>query len=202
MEAKYYIIWEGHQIGPMQAEELLRYGLNEGSIVWHPGLSDWERAANVPELAYLIGGPEPEVTVEQQERPVPPGFQQGPTPNYGPQPQNYGAQPQPSSYYGGYPQQPKPEYSGLRSKWMTASIIATVLGFLFSCIGGILGVVGIIQASNANNAFRRGDNIEGDRLDANAKTWTIVSFVITGLGFLACIVYFILIFFVGVARAL
>lgn len=196
METIYYIIKDGQQVGPMTVEELLRNGLNLGSIVWHPGLPDWTRAGNVPELAALLQEPvQPGPQAAPQQGPQqapPPGYQTGYQQPYG---QPYG-QPQNPGYQ--QPYAPHNPQTYRRSQWMTAAIIATVIGFLFSCIGGILGVVGIIQASNANSAFDRGDYNEGERLDANAKTWTIISYVVTGLGFLACIAFF----FIGTLGAL
>ncbi len=40
----------------MPAAELMRFGLNPASIVWTPGMADWQTAASCPELAHLLGG--------------------------------------------------------------------------------------------------------------------------------------------------
>ena len=195
MEGNYYIIKNGQQLGPMTAEELLRYGLNPDSIVWHPGMSDWGPAANIPELSALLYGN------RQQQEPqgVYPSIKEPQMSQGAPYPQNqtpgYSQHPFTQPFGSAYQQPYMPPRERQRSKWLTPAIIATVVGFILSCIGGILGVVGIIQASNANNAFDRGDIFEGERLDSNAKIWTIISFVLSGLSLLCCFIY--IIFFVG-----
>ena len=97
-----------------------------------------------------------------------PGYGQqpnnGPTPGYGQQP-NYGADP-------------------LRQNWQTWAIIATIAGFLFSCVGGIFGIIGIVQANKANNLYRAGYDQMGDQANNTAKVMTIIGLVLSGIGLL------------------
>lgn len=51
MEKHWYIISEGKQIGPVSVNALKDYGLNHDSLVWTPGMSDWQRAGKCPELS-------------------------------------------------------------------------------------------------------------------------------------------------------
>lgn len=51
---EWYIIYSGQQIGPITKEQLLSYGLNPQSKVWHEGLPGWVEAFKIPELMDLI----------------------------------------------------------------------------------------------------------------------------------------------------
>ncbi len=73
--------------------------------------------------------------------------------------------------------------------WKTLSIVATICGFLFSCIGGIIGIFAILQANNAENAMRMGDDLTAQNNWSTCKTLTIISFVLTGLGLIANIAF-------------
>ncbi len=179
MEQNYYIIIDGQQRGPMNLASLVQSGLNPDSLVWCPGMPDWAKASTVPELQAWLN--------PKQEQPQSP-YQQ---PQAGPYPQSPYQHPQANPYQQPY-QQPYPgQYPPQpvnHTNWMTPAIIATVLGALFSCIGLIFGIIAITQASSANNAYARGDVYEGDRCNANAKTWTIVTYVLCGLGLIVGII--------------
>lgn len=174
MDKIYYIIINGRQEGPMNPEELLRAGMKSDSPVWREGLADWTMARTIPELAVWL---EPSLKSEQSA-PVAPVA----SPVSGPFAP-------PSTPYP-YPAYGTTNLAPRRSRWMTAAIIATVLGSLFSCIGLIFGIVAIVQANNANQAYARGDVYDGERCDNSAKTWTIVTYVITFLGLAASLIWF------------
>jgi uncharacterized protein (TIGR00266 family) len=57
-QAVWYIAIDGHQVGPMSLEELaanVRTGTaRKDSLVFGPGMKEWKRAADVPELASLF----------------------------------------------------------------------------------------------------------------------------------------------------
>ena len=78
---RYYIIFNGQQVGPMPKEELVKYGLNPSSKVWGEGMPNWVDASTVAELQPLL---------YPQQPPMPPTSQTPPPP----QPQQ--------PYYGGY----------------------------------------------------------------------------------------------------
>lgn len=167
MEQKYYIIYQGQPAGPMDAARLQSYGLTPDSAIWHEGLPDWVKASTVPELAPYLYHTNPG-TVN-----VPPV-------------QPFGS-PQTASAYPSYGQKPVYGPAVPHKNWLTPAIIATVLGFLFSCIGVVFGIIAITQASAANNAYARGDEYEGERRNSSAKTWTIVTYVLCGIGLLISI---------------
>ncbi|MCC8176235.1 MAG: GYF domain-containing protein [Bacteroidales bacterium] len=52
--AQYYIVYNGQQVGPMDAHQLLSYGLNPNSQVWREGMPAWQAAYTVPELMDII----------------------------------------------------------------------------------------------------------------------------------------------------
>ena len=52
--AEWYIVYNGQQVGPMEADKLAAYGLNSNSKVWKEGMADWVDAYTVPELMAVI----------------------------------------------------------------------------------------------------------------------------------------------------
>ena len=50
----YYIIYNNTQQGPMNKEELVKYGLNYNSDVWAEGLPSWVKASEIAELKVFI----------------------------------------------------------------------------------------------------------------------------------------------------
>lgn len=87
--------------------------------------------------------------------------------------------------------------------WMAWAIVATVIGTM-TCwlVNLVLGILAIIQANNANNAYAMGQTERGDAANKNAKTLTIISLVLSGLIIIGLIAYFILLFFFGFTEAI
>lgn len=75
------------------------------------------------------------------------------------------------------------------TNWLPWAIVGTVLGCLCSCIGLIFGIIAIVKANNANNAYAIGDGITGDRENSSAKTMTIISLVIAGVGLIISVLW-------------
>lgn len=50
----YYIIYNNTQQGPINKEELVKYGLNYNSDVWTEGLPSWVKASEIAELKVFI----------------------------------------------------------------------------------------------------------------------------------------------------
>ena len=73
------------------------------------------------------------------------------------------------------------------TNWMAPAIIGLVLGTLFSCIGFIFGVIAVVKASNANKYYANGLKAEGDVANSSAKTMSIISLVLAGIGILGTI---------------
>ncbi|MGF1460285.1 MAG: SPFH domain-containing protein [Leptolyngbyaceae cyanobacterium] len=58
-QSQWYITRDGQNFGPFTASQLIPNGLTPQSNVWRSGLSGWQPAANVPELASLFAPPAP-----------------------------------------------------------------------------------------------------------------------------------------------
>lgn len=158
------MIIEGSQTGPFPKEALLLNGLTESTPVWRQGMQTWIPASQLPELADLFDSA------------------------FG----GY-AQPEAPAYHTYAPgQQPAGNFSQFAApyNWMPWAIVGTVLG-LCSCIGLIFGILGIVNASKANNAFAVGDYRTGESANHTAKTMTIISLVFGGLNIVGSIFYFI-----------
>ena len=46
--AQYFIYFQGKQVGPLEKEDLLKYGLNRDSYVWVVGTPSWVAASTIP----------------------------------------------------------------------------------------------------------------------------------------------------------
>lgn len=55
----YYIIYNGQQVGPMQPQQLIYYGLNPQSDVRMEGSSEWVKAFTIPALMEIMPGNNP-----------------------------------------------------------------------------------------------------------------------------------------------
>ncbi|MFG6427436.1 MAG: GYF domain-containing protein [Muribaculaceae bacterium] len=106
--------------------------------------------------------------------------------NYGQQ--NYGQQ----NYGQNYGQQNPNQFgnSSAYTNWLPLAIVATILGFLCSCIGAIFGIIGIIQANKANGFYAIGNESMGNQANNTAKTMTIIGFVLAGIGLISSIFWF------------
>ena len=171
MEKEYYIVEGDSRVGPLSMSQLAERGLEPSTLVWTAGMSDWTRADRVPELEGLLAN---RTRIDEQESAfgsyARPDRQAGSPYN---QPQQYGM------YGGGNPGQ---GYANPQNNWKTLAIVATVAGFIFSCIGGVVGVIAWVNASKAENAARYGDDFTAANAWQTCRTLCIVSFVLTGIG--------------------
>ena len=53
-QTQWYITRDGQNIGPFAMNQLLANGLTPQSYVWRNGLSGWQQANTIPELASLF----------------------------------------------------------------------------------------------------------------------------------------------------
>lgn len=167
----YYIIINDQQQGPFAKEELLSRGLTPQTMVWCQGMPDWMPASSVHDLNDLFARP-------QQPQYQQPYQQQYPQQQYPQQPyQQPDQQPYQQPYQ--YPQQPV----GTFTNWLPWAIVGTVLG-ICSCIGLVLGIIGITKANGANNAYKCGDYDLARSVNNSARTLTILSLVFDGIGIL------------------
>lgn len=176
MEKEYYIVEGDSRIGPLSMLQLSERGIEPSTLVWTAGMADWTRADCVPELAHLLAN---RTRIDEQEsafgsyaRPEQPAA--GPYPRYD-EPQKYGA-------FNGGSNNVNQGYTRPSTNWKTLAIVATVVGFLFSCVGGIVGAIAISQANKAENATRYGDDFTAQSAWSTCKTLCIISFVLSGIG--------------------
>ena len=159
MNNQYYIISDGAQKGPYSFDQLRMIGLGPDTFVWTPGMEDWKRAGEIPQLSSLFGlSAEEESAFGSYARPQ--------------EPEPY----QPSSM------PPIRETMIPHTNWMPWAIAATVVGLLFSCIGMIFGIIGIVNASKANNYYMIGDEVNGKMSNSTARTMTIIGLSLALVG--------------------
>ena len=211
MATMYFIISEGQQAGPFPKEHLKARGVEKDTYVWREGLEGWVPASELPELQDIFeetiiqavpqqpyGQPQQPYVQPQQPYRQPQQPYGQPQQPYGQPQQPYG-QPQPPY---GQPQQPygqpQPPYGQPQpygnpiphTNWMPWAIVGTIVGALFSCIGMIFGIIGIVKANNANKAYAVGDETGGDMNNSSAKTMTIIALVLAGIGLIVNLVWF------------
>ena len=218
MATMYFIISEGQQAGPFPKEHLKARGVEKDTYVWREGLEGWVPASELPELQDIFeetiiqavpqqpyGQPQQPYRQPQQPYRQPQQPYGQPQQPYGQPQQPYG---QPQQPYGqpqqpyGQPQQPygqpQPPYGQPQpygnpvphTNWMPWAIVGTIVGALFSCIGMIFGIIGIVKANNANKAYAVGDETGGDMNNSSAKTMTIIALVLAGIGLIVNLVWF------------
>ena len=200
-QTQYFLIIDGQQKGPYPREVLLMQGMKPDTYVWREGMEAWAAANTLPELASLFAEQDYQVNPGQpaEQQPVQPVQQQSGQQNYGQQPynnQSYGQQQYGQQYgqqsYGQYQQ--NNGYNGYNNvahtNWLPWAIVATVVGFMCSCIGVVFGIIGIVKANKANSLYAMGDVQEADMNNSSAKTMTIISFCLAVVGFFASIILF------------
>lgn len=162
MSNKYYVIVNGAQQGPFEFDQLKRMEITPDTFVWSPAMKDWMRAGDVDDLRLLFM-PEDDQSAfgsyAQPQSPIPSQFHAGSNQGYGNVPQNIP-----------------------HTNWMPWAIVGTVLGTLFSCVGMIFGIIGIVNASKANRFYYEGDENRGKMNNTTARTMTIIALALSVLG--------------------
>ena len=188
------IINDSNQVGPFTASELIMQGVTDTTPVWRNGMTDWQPLSSQPELMGHYA--------KKNSRNE--SFNNNTVPPYSDNSTQYGSKPDysnlnnnpydqnPNYNYGmnngQHPRYPRYDYNNngqsYHTNWMPWAIGATVVGLLFSCIGAIFGIIAIFQANKANTLYAMGNEIEGERINSNAKTMTIIGYVFAGIGLL------------------
>ena len=108
--------------------------------------------------------------------------------------QPYGQQPYGQQPYGAQSQYGRPMPEGFcPTTWLWQSIVVTIL----CCLP--FGIVGIVKASQVENLWRQGRQLEAERASQAAKTWTLWGF---GIGLAGSILYMVFVFSMGLLGAL
>ena len=69
METYYYVDENRQQAGPCDLETLLERGITESTLVWKQGMTDWQPARNVPEVADALRAAASRAAAEASETP-------------------------------------------------------------------------------------------------------------------------------------
>lgn len=200
-ENRWFAMINGVQVGPYSIERLISMGLTPSTPVWRNGISDWVEASSRPEIMrHFQSTPPPHTGADyahnpQYGRPSDYSGYNG-EPNFAKNPQ-YG---QPRDYRNEYPgannfnnadygrnQDNNRGNNGMSSgpvNWLPWAIVATILAFLFSCIGVVFGIIAIVNANKANQFYANGYNEMGDQANSTARTMTIIGLVLGGIGLL------------------
>lgn len=176
MEKEYYIVRDNNRVGPMTFEQLAQTGIEPSTLVWTAGMADWARADSMPELEPLLAR-----NVVNDES----AFGSYVQPDEPPRVKRPWEQ-QSAGQYGQQRQFGQAQNGNgnlqVKTNWKTLSIVAMVAGFIFSCIGGIVGIFALLEANKAENMEMAGFEQQAQRNWSNCKTLTIISFVLVGLG--------------------
>lgn len=163
----WFAMLNGRRLGPATVTELLAAGVNANTPVWHNGMADWANASTQREFNERFNVNTPPNFGQQSHYGQQPNFSFGQQPNFN-QRSNFGQQPN----FG----QPA------RQNWLPWAIGATVVGFIFSCVGAIFGIIAIVQANKANGMYAAGFDSEADQINNSAKSMTIIAYILAGVG--------------------
>ena len=170
----------GLQQGPVPEDELrqkIRRGeIGEATLVWHEGMADWLPLSQVPALQEA----NPAVPVMTPPLELPPHMP-ATLPQVAAPPGNVPL-PQPPAYHGDY-------VAPQISNYMWQSIVALVISIgmmLVIClpIGMPFAIVALVYATKVEGLRAQGNFIEAQSASTSAKTWMIISYVLSGLIFL------------------
>lgn len=183
MEKEYYIVVNDSRVGPLSFDQLRERCLEPATLVWTAGMADWARADSLPELEPLIVH-----TVSDNESAFG-SYAQPEEPPHVKKPWEQNSNGQYGSNGKQFSQwsEEKGQFQ-VKTNWKTLAIVATVAGFLFSCIGGIVGIFAILEANKAENAQMSGFDQQAQNNWSNCKTLTIIAFVLVGLGLIGNVI--------------
>lgn len=155
MEQYYYLDANNQQKGPVGVAELISAGVRQNTLIWKKGMTNWEPAISVPEVAELF------VDEVKTETPPPPAA----TPS--PQTRSY-SQTTPRSYSSS--PRPIPNMANKPDNYLIWSILTTVL----CCLP--FGIAAIVYSTKVDSQWNLG-NVEGAKEAAKqAKTFAWISF--------------------------
>lgn len=184
-ERGWFAMMGGTRIGPNSISELIGMGLKPTTPVWHNGMADWALANTQPTIMRRLNATPPQNPFAANPQYGNPRQNYNPRQSYGNNP-DFGANPQYGSHENnGYnPNFQRNPYGqpANRTNWLPWAIAATVAGFLFSCIGCIFGIIGLIYANKANNFYSAGYDEDGDRANNTARIMTIIGIITAGIG--------------------
>lgn len=174
MNRYFYIDAEGKQKGTFSPDELRQEIVKPETLVWTQGMEQWKRADEVAELSFLFSGSAVAHETEQSVEVL--------------QSQSN----RPATPYGSHPPQPMPK------TWLVESILVTILPFILcSSFLSLLGIIGIVYASQVESFFNRGDYAASAEASRSAAKWIKIALWIA-IGWVLLIIVTIILLFVFV----
>ena len=153
---QYWINHNGVQSGPVDADGIKELALTSRAYVWHPGLSDWVKITQVPELEGLFEIVDEPATVGQ---PL--------------QPQNTAPAQQPMN-----PQPVNTQPEGDPEPCPPTNLVWAIITTVLCCLPA--GIVAIIYAMKVTSKYREGD-IEGAKRASEVGAWWCIVSIILGI---------------------
>lgn len=153
---QYWINHNGVQSGPVDADGIKELALTSRAYVWHPGLSDWVKITQVPELEGLFEVVDEPATVGQ---PL--------------QPQNTAPAQQPMN-----PQPVNTQPEGDPEPCPPTNLVWAIITTVLCCLPA--GIVAIIYAMKVTSKYREGD-IEGAKRASEVGAWWCIASIILGI---------------------
>ena len=158
---QYWINHNGVQSGPVDADGIKEMAITSRAYVWHPGLSDWVKITQIPELEGLYQVVDEPVTTGQPYQPQTNALEQQPV----------SAQPintQPVNTQQDEATEPCPP----------TNLVWAIITTLLCCLPA--GIVAIIYALKVTNKYREGD-IEGAKRASETGAWWCIASIILGI---------------------
>lgn len=169
----------------MSFEQLVEEGIEPSTLVWTAGMADWARADSLPELESILASNvvNDESAFGSYAQPEEPPRVKKPWEDNSGRP--YGS----NNQFNRNPNGPREDGNlQVKTNWKTLAIVAMVAGFLFSCIGGIVGIFALLEANKAENAQMAGFDQQAQNNWSNCKTLTIVAFALCAVGLIGNII--------------
>lgn len=167
--AKYYYIDNNEQqAGPVQADELIQLGVTPDTYVWREGMSNWEKASTLVELAPFLA-----VNTPPPFQPTPPAQHKG----------------RPTEHYN----TKQTEYTNTENKYEPCpdnNLVLAIVSTILCCWP--LGLVAIIQATKVERLWNTGHKEEAKAKAEEARNWAIASIVTCIIGFILYFLFLIL----------
>ena len=168
---QYWINHNGVQSGPVDADGIKQMGLTSRAYVWHPGLTDWVRITQIPELNGLFEMVDEPVV--QTGQPLGDAIEQQPV----------NTQPINTQPVNTQPVNTQPEQT--TEPCPPTNLVWAIITTLLCCLPA--GIVAIIYALKVTNKYREGD-IEGAKRASETGAWWCIASIILGILFLPFVI--------------
>lgn len=163
MNNYFYLDATNKQQGPITPDKFAACGVMRSTMVWRSGMSEWQRAEELPELNNFFDNNE-----SQETPPEPPHHSTNNDRNYYQDTHTY------DNYNG------RPEFTQCPETHMMGAVIVTAISlfFGFSILGTLAGLVAIYNADSVSTNYRRGYFDEAEYASEKAKKWMKISLIV------------------------